>query len=240
MFLFYDTSICRKTVWLPTGTESLPRIAECSLGVTGTYGVVSGIIFLLCLILVCLKAPERRDLEPDYGLDVENGFTESPNSGNNKNIITKDSSFDSDSEQDQYIVPSIGGPGFYPNEEDGESEFTMNSRGYDSVYESSTVGHNGVTVIHEIRDNEDDLLLHQRTNCVDHGDDDDKYNPRKPPAIDVTIIRNRSDGSHREVSRSRLETVQRMEKSTRSDDSSTLIIDELLSELDKSFQVNEN
>jgi hypothetical protein len=234
MFLFYDTSICRKTVWLPTGTESLPRIAECSLGVTGTYGVVSGIIFLLCLILVCLKAPERRDLEPDYGLDVENGFIES------RNINMKDSSFDSDSEQDQYTVPPIGGPGFYPNEEDGESEFTMNSRGYDSGYESSTVGHNGVTVTHEIRDNEDDLLLHQRINSVDHGDDDDKYNPRKPPAIDVTIIRNRSDGNRREVSRSRLETVQRMEKNTRSDDSSTLIIDELLSELDKSFNVNEN
>jgi len=225
MFLFYDTSICRKNVWFPPGTESLPRIAECSLGVTGTYGIVSCIIFLLCLLLVCLKAPKRRDLEPNYGLDAGNSF---PQKSTNRN--TKDSSIDSDSEKDQYtypIVPPIGEPEIYPNEEDGESEFTMTSRGYDSGYESSIVGHNGTQ---EIRDDDDYLLSRQKS--VDHGDNE-------PPATDVTIIRNRIDDHQRLVSRSRIETVQRMEKNTVSDDSSIQIIDQLLTELDKSFNVNE-
>jgi len=228
MFLVYDTSICRKNVWFPSGEESLPRIAECSLGVTGMYGITSCIIFLLCLLLVCLKAPKRRDLELNYGLDAENDFPRK-----STNIISKDSSIDSDSEKDQYIypiVPPIRGPEIYPNEEDGESEFTMTSRGYDSGYESSIIGHNGTQ---EIRDGDDYLL--SRPKSVDHGDNDDKYNPRKPPATDVTIIRNRIDGNQRLVSRSRIETVQRMEKNTVSDDSSIQIIDQLLTELDKSF-----
>jgi len=233
MFLFYDTSICRKNVWFPPGTESLPRIAECSLGHTGTYGIASGIIFLLCLLLVCLKAPERRDLEPNYGLDVENGA----NPRKRRNIIRKDSSFDSDSEQVQYTYPvappPIGAPEFYPNEEDGESEFTMTSRGYDSGYESSVVGHG----THEIHDDYDDLVSPPKS--LDHGDDDDKYNPRNPPATDVTIIRNRIIGNHRVVSRSRIETVQRMEKNTIDEISDTEIIDQLLTELDKSFNVDE-
>ena len=69
-FLFFDTSICRNTVWFPSGAESSPRVAEeCSLGATGIYSIVAGIIFFICLILVCLKAPEKRELAPHYGTD---------------------------------------------------------------------------------------------------------------------------------------------------------------------------
>ena len=131
MFLFYDTSICRKNVWFPPGTDSFPRIAKCSLGVMGTYRIASCIIFVLRHLLVCLNAPKRRDLEPNYILDAGNSF---PQKNTNRN--TQESSIDSDSEKDQYtypIVPPIGEPEIYPNEEDGESEFTMTSRGVEPL-----------------------------------------------------------------------------------------------------------
>jgi hypothetical protein len=67
-FLFFDTSICRSTVWFPSGAESLPRVAEsCVLGATGQYSIAAGAVFFTALILVCLKAPEKRLLKKHYG-----------------------------------------------------------------------------------------------------------------------------------------------------------------------------
>ena len=72
-FLFFDTSICRNTVWFPSGTDSLPRVADtCVLGSTGNYSIAGGAIFFLSLILVCLKAPEKRSLHMHYGADFGN------------------------------------------------------------------------------------------------------------------------------------------------------------------------
>jgi hypothetical protein len=69
-FLFFDTSICRNTVWFPSGADSLPRAAEeCTLGSTGHYAIAAGTVFFLCLLLVCLKAPDKRILETHYGTD---------------------------------------------------------------------------------------------------------------------------------------------------------------------------
>jgi hypothetical protein len=71
-FLFFDTSICRNTVWFPSGADSLPRVAEeCTLGPTGHYAIAAGTVFFLSLILVCLKAPEKRILRSHYGTDNE-------------------------------------------------------------------------------------------------------------------------------------------------------------------------
>lgn len=67
-FLFFDTSICRNPVWYPSGEDSPPRVADdCTLGTTGIFSIVAGTVFFLCLILVCLKAPEKRTLREDYG-----------------------------------------------------------------------------------------------------------------------------------------------------------------------------
>ena len=241
-FLFYDTSICRKTVWFPPGTESLPRTAECSLGATAIYGIASGIIFLICLILVCLKAPNRRDLEPNYGLDVENGNidTANPSSYYGKGH----------SERDPHSHMSrlpVGGSEFYVGEEDGESGVTsINSRGYESGsgYGSSVMAKSTRSGQTEIRTDEDDLLSQQRMKSVDQTGDrgnEHKHNPRKLPATDVTIVRNRSDGDPFLVSKSRLETVERMEKTaTNISHDSAQMIDQFLNDLDESFQANES
>jgi len=245
-FLFYDTSICRKNVWFPPGTESLPRTAECSIGSTAIYGIASGIIFLVCLILVCLKAPNRRELEPNYGLDVENGNigTTPPRSFFGKGHMTippKDISLGLDGERDRHGNISASparGPGFYLGDEDGESGVTsINSRGYESGYDSSVNLKNFVQK--EVHYDEDDLLSQQRSRSVGHtvdSDNGDKHSSLQPPATDVTIIRNRSGGK---VSRSRLETVERMEKNaSRISNNSADIIDELLTDLDQSFQID--
>ena len=229
-FLFYDTSICRKAVWTPPGTESLPRTAECSLGVSAIYGIASGVIFLVCLILVCLKAPNRRDLEPNYGLDVENG-------GNIEtgalDKFTKQSSFDSETERDrQPFAESL----YYHGEEDSKSGVTsMNSRGYESGYDSSIFAKSSVQ--RENCHDDDDLLSEQRSTSDDQTKDDNKNNKLKLPATDVTIVKNRSGGNPYKVSKSRLETVQRMEKNANNiSQDSAQMIDQFLNDLDESFQ----
>lgn len=247
-FLFYDTSICRKSVWFPPGTESLPRTAECSLGSTAIYGIASGIIFLVCLILVCLKAPDRRELEPNYGLDVENGNiieTANPSSyfgkGSSKRFSKDSSLFDSDSERDPHAHssrPPVGGSEFYHGEEDGESGVTsINSRGYESGsgYDSSIIAKGGVQ--RDVPYDEDDLLSQQQS--MGDGENGDTHNPLKMPATDVTIIRDRSGGNPPLVSQSRLETAERMEQNANNiSHSSAEMIDQFLNDLDKSFQAD--
>ena len=60
-------------MWFPSGTDSLPRVADtCVLGSTGNYSIAGGAIFFLSLILVCLKAPEKRSLHMHYGEEFGN------------------------------------------------------------------------------------------------------------------------------------------------------------------------
>lgn len=74
-FLIFDTKVCRSTAWFPSGADSLPRVAEeCDMGATGAYTIASVSIFFISLILVCLKAPEKRPLESNYGTDFEDDF----------------------------------------------------------------------------------------------------------------------------------------------------------------------
>ena len=245
-FLFYDTSVCRKTVWFPPGTESLPQIAQCSLGVTGIYGIASGIIFLICLVLVCLKAPNRRDLEPNYGLDFESGNIDIINTGS---FYGKERSIQfvyQPNGRDAYSThhinrPQVDEPGFYPSQQDEKSGVTsMNPRGHESRYESSIVAKSNLQ--RDVEYDEDDLVSEQRSNNADRkgdGDNQDSDNPLKPPTTDVTIIRNRSGGNSFAVSQSRLETVEKMEKDASNlNRRSAQMIDELLDDLDKSFQTD--
>ena len=235
-FLFFDTAICRKAVWFPPGTESLPRTADCSLGATAICGIGSGIIFLICLILVCLKAPSRRDLEPNYGLDVENGNIET---GRLTKRFTKHSSFDSESDSiphAQINRPPIRPTEYVSGDDDGESGVTsLNSRGYESGYESSVMAKNA-----QKRHDDDDLVSEQQsTATIQTGDGsiNGKHDPLKLPATDVTIIRNQSGGNPYIVSRSRLETVERMEKNANNiSHDSAQMIDEFLNDLNESFQ----
>lgn len=74
-FLFFDTQLCHGHVWYPIGEQNIfPRTAEsCSLGSTGTYAIAAGCCFLVSLLMVCLKAPKKRDLQDEYG-KMEDAF----------------------------------------------------------------------------------------------------------------------------------------------------------------------
>jgi hypothetical protein len=68
-FLIFDISACGDPVWLPSGVDSEPQSADsCLLGSSAIAGIVSGALFLVSLLLVCLYTPGRRQLQADYGL----------------------------------------------------------------------------------------------------------------------------------------------------------------------------
>lgn len=68
-FLIFDIALCSNALWLPSGVDSPAQSAQsCGLGQTAIYGIASASLMLLSLLLVCLKTPERRDLDPNYGL----------------------------------------------------------------------------------------------------------------------------------------------------------------------------
>ena len=70
-FLFFDTSICHANLWYPSGEESVPRSAEsCGLGKTSYFAIAASTSFFISLVVICLKAPTKRVLVPDYGGDA--------------------------------------------------------------------------------------------------------------------------------------------------------------------------
>jgi hypothetical protein len=73
-FLIFDIALCRNSLWLPSGVDSLPQSAEsCELGTSALAGIAAGSLLLVVLLAVCLKVPEYRDLDPDYGVVYATG-----------------------------------------------------------------------------------------------------------------------------------------------------------------------
>ena len=79
-FLFFDIEICRSNLWLPDGDDVTAITAEsCSLGMDATLSIISSTLSLACVLLVCLKAPKRKEFHdpkeivyPGYGGDIQN------------------------------------------------------------------------------------------------------------------------------------------------------------------------
>jgi len=68
-FLLFDGSVCRDTVWISAGSNTLPQAAEsCSMGSTSYCCITAWVIFFFSILLVCLKAPSKRILDSDYGI----------------------------------------------------------------------------------------------------------------------------------------------------------------------------
>ena len=236
-FLFFDTSICRNTVWFPSGTDSLPRVAEeCTLGTTGYYSVAGGIIFFLCLILVCLKAPEKRELKSHYGTDFDHGESDLESAheygysegsygeeGESAGMYDMHDVSDALDMQDVPYSPNrYGEPGEF-NESMSQTSGPM--KGGES---SST-----------LMNNED--LVSQRLKTLDPAEDrytakpkddeedevDDRYKPTKPEAA--------PPATNQTVSESRLHTIERMKLNTNVE--SEDMIEKFVNELNVSFQV---
>jgi hypothetical protein len=74
-FLFFDVSICRSSIWYPSGAESMPQPARsCTMGITGAFIISSSVVFFIGLVMVCLKAPKLRMLKENYGESYRDNF----------------------------------------------------------------------------------------------------------------------------------------------------------------------
>jgi hypothetical protein len=236
-FLFFDTSICRNTVWFPSGADSLPRVAEeCTLGSTGYYAVAAGTIFFLSLILVCLKAPDKRELEPHYGDDYDHGGDdlesahdfdpsgESYGDGGSREMYDANDSEDRDyAYAPRAAQDELPEKRFSP-EDSVELDFDANMSEQTSV---------------DFRDDDDNLISERLKNLdpsedkytakpkddLEDGTPDDRYQPTKPSIEKPEPI----------VSESRLHTVEKMELNTTGD--SQDLIEKFVSDLNVSFQV---
>lgn len=72
-FLFFDTAICHSALWSPSGSDSQRlSAASCDLGTSGFIAIAAAATFFVTLLLVCLKAPKKRELMDDY-CDYEEG-----------------------------------------------------------------------------------------------------------------------------------------------------------------------
>jgi hypothetical protein len=251
-FLFFDTSICRNTVWFPSGADSLPRVAEeCTLGTTGASSIAGGIIFFLSLILVCLKAPEKRELQSQYGTDFENDESDlesAPKYSYSEGSYVEGGSADmyemnGSEERDHYGVPQPIGTG---RDDRKDTQFTANRYGdahTNGDYSESLSQCSGQRKRDLSRDYmKDDDLISKRLKDLDPEEDkytakpkdypdgdeaDDRYQPKKPSST-VTP-------PSQTVSESRLHTIERMELNTTA--GSEDMIEKFVNEVNVSFQV---
>ena len=70
-FLFLDASACRSALWYPSGTASLPQVAEsCELGKTSYFAIAAAVCFFISLVLVCVVSPKKRELDEDFGEEI--------------------------------------------------------------------------------------------------------------------------------------------------------------------------
>lgn len=221
-FLFFDTSICRNSIWFPAGTESLGHLAEsCSLGDTGKYTIAAASIFFLSLVAVCLKTPQMRPLEPNYGFDFENG----------DHMETSDDFNDTGSERDHCGSVS-------QLESDVEaadaSDHSVTTKGYDSDIPAVEFAASGS--VHD----EDELVIHRRRSLDSHKnrkskeEEDDRCNPKKPSS--AATLSNVVAPNTPLVSESRLLTAQKLAMNATPSSSRQDLIDKFVSEFDAFFE----
>lgn len=66
-FLFFDAKICSEELWFADPAESPVAPQSCNMGDSAVYAVASVAAYFLCTILICVRSPTKRTLDPDYG-----------------------------------------------------------------------------------------------------------------------------------------------------------------------------
>lgn len=253
-FLLFDTSICRNTVWFPSGTDSLPRVAEeCSLGTTSFYCIAAGACFFVSLLLVCLKAPEKRILDSDYGTRTE--FEHGGSLESHRNFGNANDSFGEHgghySEEDEFDMSGASSL----RDDHSEMHFSLDSRQmsrasrdyrYDPENPLDATDSLSGRFSGDFRHVDDDLVS-KRLKTLDGGDDDvftpridesmeesssqdDRYNPKKPSVA--------QEEGEQSVSESRLHTAERLRLNSTLE--SRDLIEKFVNEVNHSFAVDEN
>jgi hypothetical protein len=228
-------------VWYPSGDESLPRAAEeCILGTTGVYAVTAGAIFFGCLILVCLKAPEKRKLKPNYGQEV-NGDEDDVEHA--MEYGQSDRNFDDRGSTGSYETDRRFSFSHSRGTSRGDAP-ARTSPGYGSYGEDGF--HEGESQTSRPKFLDDDDLVSERLKNLDPEEDkytakpiddrdtestEDRYNPKKPAAMSPV-----PSNPEQTVSKSRLHARERMElnSAAESDD----LIQKFVNDLNISFLVD--
>lgn len=67
-FLFFDASICTEELWFAEGaTDPVGHESNCQMGDSAVYGIASVAAYFLCTIVICIRSPTKRVLNPHYG-----------------------------------------------------------------------------------------------------------------------------------------------------------------------------
>ena len=91
--MLFDTEVCHSRLWSPGDTEYSPRKAEsCSLGRSGIICIAATGLSFFNILLVCLKAPKKRRLDPEYGKKYYDSFEDGID---DEHFIDEDSALDS-------------------------------------------------------------------------------------------------------------------------------------------------
>lgn len=97
--MLFDTEVCHSRLWSPGDTEYSPRKAEsCSLGRSGIICIAATSLSFFNILLVCLKAPKKRRLDPEYGKKYYDSFEDG---NDDEHFIDEDSALDSYYEEDE-------------------------------------------------------------------------------------------------------------------------------------------
>jgi hypothetical protein len=250
-FLLFDTSICRNTVWFPSGADSLPRVAEqCSLGTTSFFSIAAGACFFVSLLLVCLKAPEKRLLDSDYATrtEVEHGESlESPSNhfGNANASFGENDLYGEDDDFDMSRASSLRDDRSEMQYSWGSRQMSRSSRDYRHDTENPMDCTDSLSgrFSQDFQHHEDDLVTKRlRTldgdeenttpridESLDESSNDDRYDPKKPSADDL------DEGQA--VSESRLHAAERLRLNSTME--SRDLIEKFVNEVNHSFAVEE-
>lgn len=247
-FLMFDTSICRSSVWFPSGADSLPQVAkECTLGSTSYFCIAAGSIFFVGLLLVCLKAPEKRLLDSEYGTrtELENGGS----LASHHNFIRTNESF---GDRDMYSEDFEMSRASSIRDDRSEMQFSFGSRPrslesreyrYDVENPNECADSLSGRLSEDYRQHDD--LVTERLKSLDGEDtrytsrideelddssNDERYNPKKPTA-------GARDEEQSAVSESRLHAAERLRLSSTTE--SRDLIERFVNEVNSSFAKDE-
>lgn len=66
-FLFFDAQICSEDLWFAEYSTLPVPPQSCQLGDSAIYAIASAAAYFLCTILICVRSPKKRTLDPNYG-----------------------------------------------------------------------------------------------------------------------------------------------------------------------------
>ncbi|KAL3798802.1 hypothetical protein HJC23_004590 [Cyclotella cryptica] len=66
-FLFFDAQICSEDLWFAENSTLPVPPQSCQIGDSAVYAIASVAAYFLCTILICIRSPTKRTLDPNYG-----------------------------------------------------------------------------------------------------------------------------------------------------------------------------